>query len=186
MTRGVMVCNHISWLDIVVIGATLPVCFISKAEVATWPFIGSLAKGVGTLFIERGLYQAKSLYSQMEACFEQPNLVLCFPEATTGFGWPLLKFHPRLFGGAIETGVPVQPLALHYCHPSQPHPVVPYVGTQTFMGNLYQLLFLSSIEVNLHFLPPMASEGLLRRDLAEASHDAIGTLLLREAAKAAS
>ncbi len=185
MRHGVMVCNHISWLDIVVIGSILPLCFISKAEVARWPFIGSLAKGVGTLFIQRGLYQAKSLYSQMKTCFETPNRVLFFPEATTGHGWPLLKFHHRLFGGAIETGVPVQPLALHYCSDQQPHPVVPYVGEQTFLANLYQLLFVRSIEVNLHFLPAMESEGALRRDLAEASHDAIGAVLQKEIAAAA-
>ena len=175
--HGVMVCNHISWLDIVILGAQHPVHFISKAEVAKWPLIGSLARGVGTLFIQRGLHQTKSLYTQMADCFQTPNVVLFYPEATTGPGWPLLKFHPRLYGGAIETGVQVQPVALHYCHATQPHPVVPYVGDQTFMGNLYQLMFLPSVDVVLHFLAPMSSENRLRRELAEASHDAISAVL---------
>jgi 1-acyl-sn-glycerol-3-phosphate acyltransferase len=177
ISHGVMVCNHISWLDIVVLGALLPVRFISKAEVARWPLIGTLAKGVGTLFIQRGLHQAKSLYAQMADCFKTPNIVAFYPEATTGSGWPLMKFHPRLFGGAIETGVPVQPVALHYCHETQPHPVVPYIGEQSFIGNLYQLMFLSRIDVMVHFLPAMESHDQLRRTLAESSHDAIGTVL---------
>lgn len=177
--HGVMVCNHISWLDIVILGALRPVHFISKAEVAKWPLIGTLAKGVGTLFIERGLHQTKSLYAQMAACFQTPNVVLFYPEATTGAGWPLLKFHPRLFGGAIETGVQVQPVALHYCHATQPHPVVLYVGDQTFMANLYQLMFLRSVDVIVHFLPAMDSQNKLRRELAEASHDAIGAVLMK-------
>jgi 1-acyl-sn-glycerol-3-phosphate acyltransferase len=80
------VSNHISWLDIPVIGAHFSVHFLSKSEVASWPVVRHLAKAAGTLYIKRGSGDAQSVSSQMAQHLQAGRSVLFFPEGTTTNG----------------------------------------------------------------------------------------------------
>ena len=57
VTPTLFVCNHVSYLDIEVLGGLIPGSFVAKAEVATWPFFSTLAKAQRTIFIERSTRQ---------------------------------------------------------------------------------------------------------------------------------
>ncbi len=164
-----LVANHVSWLDIVVIGGLLPVNFVSKAEVAGWPLIGWLVKHGGTLFIPRGAHQAGEIGRQIGERLGRGAAVLVFPEGTTSDGAKVRPFFPRLFAPAVESGWPVQPIALSYRHPSGVHPTAPFVDDDPLPAHLWRVLGEKRIEVEVTFLPVLDARGTDRRTLATRS-----------------
>ena len=84
--NALLVCNHISWSDIPVLGSLQPIRFLSKAEVSRWPLIGWLARQAGTLFIVRGGGQARKVRRQIADTLSAGETVLVFPEGTTSAG----------------------------------------------------------------------------------------------------
>lgn len=104
--------NHVSWTDIPLLGQLLPISFLSKAEVRTWPLAGWLAHKAGTLFIRRGSGDSTLLARQLHRHLEAGRQLLIFPEGTTTDGQQVRTFHGRLLTGAIEAGVPLQPVAI--------------------------------------------------------------------------
>ena len=86
------VCNHVSYLDIEVLGGLIPGSFVAKAEVATWPFFRTLAKAQRTIFIERRSGKtSKSRDEMMDRLNTGDNLML-FPEGTSSDGTRVLPF----------------------------------------------------------------------------------------------
>ena len=163
-----VVCNHISWLDILVLGSAMPVAFLSKGEVARWPLISRLSRAGGTLFIERGGEgAARRSIEGIQDAFKRQQSIAVFPEGTTGEGHAVLPFHPRLFAAAIESGTPVQPVALRYPHPDGVHPKVPYVGQQTLAASILGILGCRSIQAEVSIGPAIDPEDLDRRHLAD-------------------
>jgi 1-acyl-sn-glycerol-3-phosphate acyltransferase len=112
----VVVANHVSWLDPLVVASLLPVTPIAKHEVRRWPFVGSLCASLGCMFVERGSASsgARVLRSARVALAEGVS-VLGFPEGTTrAFGTGLGPFHRGLFGLARRLRVPVVPVSIRY------------------------------------------------------------------------
>ena len=172
-SSGIWVSNHISWLDIIVLGAYAPIHFVSKAEVARWPVIGFLARQAGTLFLRRGAHESEQIKTQMQSRIQAGHGILFFPEGTTGPGHYLRRFHPRLFAPAIELQQPVIPVAIRYEHQPQPHPAVYYRDGQTLLQNLWGILAEPELKVSLIIAKPITATHIPRRELAELSRDAI-------------
>ena len=106
--------NHISWLDISILGALIPTHFLSKAEILYWPVIGMLASRTGTLYIQRGSRDASARSNDvMRRALEQQHNIVLFAEGTTTDG-SMRKFHGRLMQSAIDAEVQRQPVALFY------------------------------------------------------------------------
>ena len=167
-----VVCNHISWLDIAVLGSIMPVAFLSKAEVARWPVISRLARAGGTLFIERGGEgAARHSIEGIRKAFKRQQSVAIFPEGTTGRGNVVSPFHPRLFAAAIENGMQVQPVALRYPHPEGAHPKVPYVDEQSLVANIWGILGCASIQAEAFIGPAINPGSLDRRHLADQARE---------------
>lgn len=113
-THGLWVSNHISWLDIPVVGSVAPVFFLSKAEIGEWPIFGRLAKAGGTLFIKRGSGDVSEVAHQIANFLRNGSSVVFFPEATTTSGKKIKKIHGRLFQASIDTGLPICPMVVAY------------------------------------------------------------------------
>lgn len=110
-----IVSNHLSWVDILLIGSFADVRFVAKAEVATWPVVGKLASGAGTLFIRRGdRHSADRAVADIASELTCGHRIVIFPEGTTTRGPMPIKFKSRLLQAAREAGVPVVPIALSY------------------------------------------------------------------------
>ncbi len=132
--------NHISWLDIPVLGSLQPLRFLSKSEVGQWPLIGKLAKKAGTLFIERGSGKSSQVIEDLAATLEKGETALIFPEGTTTDGQQVKKFHARLLKAAQRVECSVQPVTLHYRRNGNPDSLVPFIDDDEFFSHLLRLL----------------------------------------------
>lgn len=161
------VSNHVSWLDIPVIGAHFPVYFLSKAEVASWPLIGRLARAGGTLYIKRGSGDANGVAEQMASHLDAGRSVLFFPEGTTTDGKALKRFFHKLFQAACLTGADIQPVVLCYRdEQGELHSVAPFIGDDEFTEHLLNVLKEKRIAVELLVLPRVSVNGRDERTLA--------------------
>lgn len=173
---SLLVGNHISWLDIPVVGAHGEIGFLSKAEVRAWPLIGWLAEIAGTHFIERGAHQAQAISEVLLRRITQGHSLMIFPEGTTSDGTSVLRFHPRLFGLVQETGLRIQPVAIayHRGEDKAPDPIAAFIGDDTLLESLLRIIRHSDLVVTVHFLPPLpVDQGVQRRVLAERTRLAI-------------
>ncbi len=160
-----LVANHISWLDIVVMHAAGYCRFVSKADVAHWPLIGSLATGAGTLYIERASRRdAMRVVHHMRERLVAGDVVAIFPEGTTGDGRVLLPFHANLVQAAISADVPVQPLALRFVDGTGATSFAPsFVGDETLVGSVWRTLAAEGLVAQVRYGEPQAHDGRDRR-----------------------
>jgi 1-acyl-sn-glycerol-3-phosphate acyltransferase len=172
---ALVLANHVSWLDIPVVGSALDVRFLSKSEVARWPVVGFLARRNHTLFIRRGGHHTEQLSGQIAEALRQGERVVLFPEGTTTRGTEVRRFHPRLLAAAVDTGVPVQPIALDYGRePDGSAPRASYSGDDVLLSHAWWLLCRKSTSVTVRLLPMIhVSPGTTRSDLAETARTAI-------------
>ena len=158
--------NHISWLDIVVIHAARHCRFISKAELRHWPLVGVLARGAGTLFIEReSRRDAMRVVHHMAERLRAGDVLAIFPEGTTSDGVSLLPFHANLFQAAISADAPVLPMALRFVDAATGElSLAPcYIGDDTLIGSMWRTLCSPGISAVLTFGEPQRAKGRDRR-----------------------
>lgn len=174
-----MVANHISWLDIALLGGYSQPRFLSKQEVRAWPVVGWLAATSGTLFITRGKAGAAAqAATTIGEALQAGRTVLLFPEGTTTTGNDVRTFHARLFAPALEAGIAVQPVALRY--PTQnglTHPLIPYVDQQSLWDNLQGILGEPRLSAEIHFLPVLQTAGADRKTIAAACEQQIRSIV---------
>ena len=187
-TRGIspgspvlVVANHVSWLDILVIASVLPVTFISKIEIRSWPVLGRLASRAGTLFIRRGgKNAANQATEQITWYLLRGQSVAVFPEGTTTDGHHVRRFHARLLGAAIHADTLIQPLAIRYPHPSGVHPAVPFVDNVPFYTHGWHLLGEKCIVAETVFCTPIPARQHARRTLADIARKRIKSVVKRQ------
>lgn len=176
---GLLVANHISWLDIYALNALAPTTFVAKDDIRHWPIIGWLSAQVGTLFIERGSrLAAQRTRGQIVGELHSGRRVGVFPEGTTGYGDQIHPFHSALFQSAIDAGTTVAPALLRYTDASgRPTTIAAYVGEISFMESLRAIVATTGLAVNVSFLPPLNATGMERRHLAHHCHQMIAHAL---------
>lgn len=178
--HALWVSNHVSWLDISVLGAKFPVYFLSKAEIAKWPIVGWLARVAGTLFIQRGAGDAGQVTEQLAGHLRAGRNVLFFPEGTTTDGHKLKRFFHKLFSAATVTNLPVQPVLICYRDQDDAlHPHAPFIGDDTFLSHAVEILKGAPIVVDILVLPLEHPAGRDARTLARDLEAKLG-LALRE------
>jgi 1-acyl-sn-glycerol-3-phosphate acyltransferase len=159
------VANHVSWLDIPVIGATQPARFISRHDVRNWPIAGTLADACGTFYIRRGGGHSKHTLAAMTPHLSQGRgTIVLFPEGTTSDGTGVLPFHARLFEAALNAGKVVQPIALRYAPGDDGQAVAPFIGEMTLVGHLWQVLCSRELHVEVRFLAAHVPDDQTTRD----------------------
>lgn len=157
------VSNHISYLDILVLGSLVPAFFVAKADIAGWPIFGFLAKLGGTTFISR----KRSLVKQQMELFQKQLIkgehMLLFPEGTTSNGREILPFKSSLLNVLYNEGmhnIQVVPVCIHYvaingqrCPDNKD--AVAWYGDMELAPHLWDVLKLKSIDVVVHMTPPV-------------------------------
>lgn len=180
---GLVVANHVSWLDIPVLATAWHGGFLAKAEVGDWPVIGWLVRHAGTVLIRRGCADSLGRAIDRLSGKLRRGGVCLFPEGTTTNGREMRRFHPRLFTAAIHAGARVQPVALRYFDADgRLHPVAPFIGDDDFVSHLIRLLRGPALRAELVFLSPIAAEGQTARGLAGIAQSRVSEVLERQLA----
>jgi len=174
--------NHISYLDIFVIGAVVEGSFVAKAEVATWPVAGFYAKLQRTIFVERSRRAAVGAQrDQLQRRLEEGVNVILFPEGTSHDGARVLPFKSALFAAAERKvkgrHVVVQPVSLAYIAMDglpitrAQRPTVAWYGDMGLLPHVWKFLTASRTRVALRFHEPLVIDDYAnRRALAAACH----------------
>ena len=178
---ALLVCNHISWLDILVIHATRHCRFVSKSELREWPLIGTLATGAGTLYIEReNRKDAVRMVKEMARALKEGDVLAVFPEGTTGDGVDMLPFHANLIQSAIDADAPIQPLALQFidAQTNEISMAARFVGDDTLVGSIWSTLNATSLKAVVQFGEMEMASGKDRRTWAHTLRSKV--LVLKE------
>ena len=173
---ALLVCNHISWLDIAVVHAAVHCRFISKDDVRDWPLMGTLATGAGTLYISRASRRdALRVVHHMAQALGQGDALVFFPEGTTSDGSTILPFHSNLFQAAIAADAPVQPLGLRFedAHRAEISLVPGYVGDESLLQSVWRTLGAPPLRAVLSFGPAQTAQGRDRRQFAAALREEV-------------
>ena len=132
---GLVVSNHLSWMDILVLQSILPGTFVAKTEVRRWPVVGYLAQACATIFVNRSSPRsARSMVDDTMAAVEQGYAVIVFPEGTSTDGKDLAPFHANIFESVVRSQGEVQLLTLQYVDKAsgQVASGVHFTGTMSF------------------------------------------------------
>jgi 1-acyl-sn-glycerol-3-phosphate acyltransferase len=174
-----LVANHISWLDIVVMHAACYCRFVSKADVMRWPLIGMLATGGGTIYIERASRRdALRVVHHVAESLQRGEVVAVFPEGTTSDGADLLPFHGNLIQAAVSANAPAQPVALSFIDSrTRALSFTPcYVGDDSFVASIWRTVAGPPITAVVRYGEPQMPQGRDRRTWAADLRSAVGEL----------
>jgi 1-acyl-sn-glycerol-3-phosphate acyltransferase len=153
--RGLVVSNHLSYLDIAVYSAAMPCVFVSKAEVRRWPYFGIAARASGTIFLDRAnRASAAEAAAGISDRLKLPVPVLLFPEGTSTDGSQVLRFHSTLFQPAIDAGAPVTAAAVRYAGAGVPESALCWFGDEGFLHSLWRILAVRNVTAEVRFADP--------------------------------
>jgi 1-acyl-sn-glycerol-3-phosphate acyltransferase len=179
LRHGLIVTNHISWLDVFVLNAIVPMRFVAKSEVRRWPVIGWLCARAQTIFLERGKARsAARINIQMVSLLQKGECLAIFPEGTTTDGKQVAHFHSSLLQPAIDAGALVHPVAIRYQETNGTHSTAAaYIDDLSFGASMWNILSTPELHVRLLATPPMDTHGLDRRNLTRTAYERIAAAL---------
>lgn len=173
-----MVGNHMSYLDILILSRLYPSSYVTSQEIRETPFLGRLCEWAGCLFVERRNRENLSKeVSQISEALRNDLTVTIFPEATSTNGDEILRFRSPLYQAAIDAKVPVQAFCLNYLRVNGAsfsqgnRDFVCWYGDMDFLPHLWALCRLRSVKASVHFLEsiPIASSADPKQ-LAQTTH----------------
>ncbi|OGT15581.1 MAG: glycerol acyltransferase [Gallionellales bacterium RIFOXYB12_FULL_54_9] len=169
---GLVVANHISWLDVVVLNAVIPMRFVAKSEVRRWPAIGWLSARAQTLYIARGnARDAARINRQLVELLQEGEYLAIFPEGTSTDGAQVGRFHASLLQSAIDSRTQVHPVAIRYQDELGAHSTAAsYIDEMSFADSLWNVLCTRNLHVCLLVTPSINSAHNDRRTLTRAAH----------------
>jgi 1-acyl-sn-glycerol-3-phosphate acyltransferase len=177
---GLLISNHLSYLDILVLAEAQPMVFLSKSEVQSWPLIGWLTRCAGTLFIQRGQKSdVARANAQFAAVVEQGLVLAIFPEGTSTGGDTLLPFRSSLLAPAVQRQWAVTPAWIGYSlADGSVIDEICYWRDMTFAPHFLNLFSKRRIEVRVAYAPPF-TVGSDRKELARRLHSQVCELAER-------
>ncbi len=175
-----VVSNHVSWLDLVALGAVQPLCMVAKSEVRGWPVVGPLARRVGTVFMDRErLSTLPRTVEAISGALAGGLAIGAFPEGTTWCGLVGGRFRPAVFQAAVATVTPVRPVALCYrLAGAGATTVASFVGSTTLWEAVLRVAGVRGLVVDVRLLPLLLPVGADRRVLATRAEAAVTTVTL--------
>lgn len=176
-----MVCNHMSYLDILILSSVQPAVFVTSVEMEKTFFLGDMAKWGGSFFVDR--VNRRKMKEEVQALVDLLNSqfnVFIFPEGTSTNGLEILPFKKSLFRVPFQTGFPILPICLKYrTIDGEPFSAanadrVCWYDDMTFAPHFLQLMGIKELVVDLHYLEPLNPQNYGNHgDLASAARDQI-------------
>ena len=173
--RGaLLLANHTGWLDIVIFSAVLPLSFVAKSEVGSWPFFGTLARLQRTVFVARAKRsETGTAAERIRKRLRQGDTLMLFPEGTSSDGNEVLPFKSALLGAAETDDILVQPVSTAYTGihgipmGRENRPLYAWYGDMELVPHLWEMLKAGPLDVVVEFHAPLAPLG--RKELAKAA-----------------
>jgi 1-acyl-sn-glycerol-3-phosphate acyltransferase len=158
---GLLVSNHLSYLDVLVLSSVRPCVFVAKRDVAGWPFFGWLARAAGTIFVDREHRLASSrVVDLVKEAIASGSVVVLFPEGTSSDGTTVLPFKSALLDSAVQLRCPVATTAIQYAlDEGSVADEVCYWRDMTLVSHLLNLFFKREIRSNCSFSVPKIRAG---------------------------
>lgn len=195
----IYLCNHISYLDIVVLGSFIDGCFVAKNEVAGWPGFGLLAKLQKTVFIDRKASALLRSRKSIADAMEKDHDIILFPEGTSSDGWDVLKFRAGLLGiffpdeknvggdHAVINNALVQPIVVKHTkingvavtkEDQSKRDLYAWYGDMELAPHLWSFAHVFSAEVEIHMLDPLSTNDFVHRyDIANAAQERVAKII---------
>ncbi len=169
-THGLVVANHLSYLDVLILSAAMPCFFVAKMEIGGWPVFGKAARAGGTIFLDRAsLASAVTVAEQIGEKLRLPIPVLLFPEGTSTDGSQVLRFHSRLIDPATSAGVEITAAAIRYViEDGTPERELCWFGDALFVTHLFKALSTPGFTARVRFGQPKVYPD--RRTAADQTH----------------
>jgi 1-acyl-sn-glycerol-3-phosphate acyltransferase len=168
-----LVCNHASYLDIIILGGAISAAFVAKAEVGQWPGIGFLAKIGRTIFVDRRPTAAARQGSEIARRLAEGEPLILFPEGTSSDGNRVLPFKTSLFHVAqapvAGAAVRVQPLAVAYTRCGGlpmghgDRPFYAWYGDMDLVSHLWDVLRRPRFTAEILFMPAVSADQFADR-----------------------
>ena len=167
------VSNHLSYLDIPILGSVIPLRFVAKSEVQFWPIFGFLSKLARTIFIKRKRSDSVIQKNKIFDLLSSGDKVCMFPEGTTSDGNRVLDFKSSSFSALENQKFLIQPIIISYSDLNGIpinrwlRPVIAWYGDMDFKPHLLKLMSLRSIKIKLIYINPVCSSHFAsRKDLS--------------------
>jgi 1-acyl-sn-glycerol-3-phosphate acyltransferase len=193
--KTMFVANHVSWSDIHSLNSIIPLRFIAKSDIKSWPIFGYLVRKSNTIFVERGKRQeAGRIVELTKDSLIAGDNVCFFPEGTTTDGTgagghgikgdalqgaPVLAFKSSVLQAAIDANATIWPVAIRYSHTDGSiNKQMAYAGETTLVESMQNVLRQKNPSVNLHFLAPIHTNAQNRREVTKAAYETISAKLL--------
>ncbi len=174
--RFFLVSNHQSYMDIMLLGSQIHAAFVAKADLRSWPALGTIFASADTIFVDRG--RKKDLLRVLDLirqALDRDMGVLLFPEGTSGKGDQILPFKPSLLQFPVAESYPVHYAVLTYHSDRKDAPAQEHIcwwGDAPFASHFLGLLRLPGFEGVIRFGgEPIAHED--RKGLAKELHAAM-------------
>lgn len=155
--RALVVANHVSWLDVLVLLAYLPARMLAKREVRTWPVVGRIAVAMGTVFIDRDRPRdLPRTVAAVAGALADGGVVAAFPEGTTWCGRTGGPLRPAVFQAAIGARATIAPVRIGFelAHGS-PTTVAAFIGADTLFASVRRVIGARGLVVTLRAHPPI-------------------------------
>jgi lyso-ornithine lipid O-acyltransferase len=177
---GLLACNHLSYLDVLVLVSLVPAVFVSKAEVRHWPVFGWFARHAGTLFVDRTRRSdVPRMNAEIQRTLADGNVLVLFPEGTSWNGKEVLPFKSSLLEPAVGTFHPVSAGHISYSlDDGSVEDEVCYWADMTFFPHLLNLMTKRLVRARVKFAAVPQPEND-RKTLARQLHAAVTTLAPR-------
>lgn len=184
--HGLVVANHLSYLDIIIFGAVMPCFFVAKAEIARWPYFGKAARTGASIFIDRSSRVSTiEVAGRIAERLNLPMPVLLFPEGTSTDGSQVLRFHSSLFEPAVKTSSPIAAAAVRYVlHDGSHERDLCWFDDALFLTHLWKTLGTAGFSAEITFGEPRMYPD--RRTAADVAHDEVTAMRKAESRSLAS
>lgn len=171
-SEGLLVSNHLSYVDILALGSLQPTVFLSKADVAKWPLFGWFAKRTGTLFLKREQRgEVTGVSAQFKSVINAGLPLVAFLEGTSTDGRRVLPFRSSLLEPAVQQGWSVTPVWIGYrLENGSVEDEVCYWRDMTLLPHLLNLMTKQSLVIDVAFGQPVSPRGMTRKELATRLH----------------
>lgn len=176
LDNTLIVANHISWLDILVIFTVIHPRFVAKKEIADWPVLGWFTKLGNTVFIERENKRSMlQVNQQLSALLAAGDYIAIFPEGGTSSGESVQKFKAGLFEPIYSAKGSVLPVALQYLDGAGKINTRPaYIGDMSLLRSIWNVLSCAKLTIKVTFTEPLVTTQFAdRNQLAYAAQQQI-------------